>query len=425
MNMNPHLQRALLLHEQGRYQMAEEELRQSLAQEPHDAYAHALLALCLKEREKFKEATAEAQQAIHLAPDFAFCHYALAVIWLARNFEADALNSINEAIRLDATDPDYFALLAALQYQESRWMAALKAAEQGLQFDAEHIGCNNLRAMSLIKLGRREEAGATIDSTLSRNPDNAVTHANQGWAYLEQNNPEKALYHFKESLRLDPENEWAREGIVTALKAKHFIYSLMLRYFLWMAKLPPQVQMGIIVGGWFGNRLLSNLGKGVPALAPYILPIQLLYLAFAIMTWTANPLFNLLLRMNKFGCLVLSREEIVSTNWIGGCLLFGVLAIGASFVVDSELLLLLGIASGLLILPLSGASSCHQGWPRNMMFLYNAILALVGIAAAYLNTRPEGEVSEGLAGGLITGFMLGVFLSGWVVNGLMFVRVRR
>jgi tetratricopeptide (TPR) repeat protein len=425
MSLNPHLQRALLLHEQGRYELAEEQLRQSLAQEPHDAYAHALLALCLKERELFKDATAEAQQAIHLAPDFAFAHYALAVVWMARNFQADALNAINEAIRLDATDPDYFALLSALQYQESRWMAALKAAEQGLQFDAEHIGCNNLRAMALVKLGRREEAGATIDSTLSRNPDNAITHANQGWAYLDESNPEKALYHFKESLRLDPENEWAREGIVTALKAKHFIYSLMLRYFLWMAKLPPQMQIGIVVGGMIGNNLLGGLARSNPGLAPYILPIRLLYLAFAIMTWTANPLFNLLLRLNKFGRLVLSREEIVSTNWIGGCLLFGVLAIGTSFAVGSELLLLLGIASGLLILPLSGAFSCPKGWPRNMMFLYNAILALVGIAAAYLNTRPKGEVSEGFAGGLITLFILGVFLSGWVVNGLMFVRVRR
>ena len=224
MSLNPFLQRARLLYEQGRYPLAEEQLRQSLAQEPHDAYAHALLSLCLKHQERFKEATAEAQQAIHLAPDFAFAHYALASIWHVRNFETDALNAINEAIRLDATDPDYFALLAVLHYQESRWMAALKAAEQGLQFDAEHIGCNNLRAMALVKLGRREEAGATIDSTLARNPENSVTHANQGWAYLEQNNPEKALYHFKESLRLDPDNEWAREGTVTALKAKYFIF---------------------------------------------------------------------------------------------------------------------------------------------------------------------------------------------------------
>ncbi len=212
--MNPNLERALLLFQQSRHELAENELRQALASEPDDAYAHALLALCLSEREKFDEATSEARQAIQLAPDFPFAHYAHAHVLYDRNRYPEALAAIQEAIRLDSTDADYFSLLASIHFHERRWSGALQAAEQGLQFDPEHIGCTNLRAMAMVKLGRKAEAGATIDAALAKNPDNAITHANQGWTLLEKGEPKKALEHFRESLRLDPTNEWARHGIV-------------------------------------------------------------------------------------------------------------------------------------------------------------------------------------------------------------------
>src|SRR5579871_5018208 len=228
--MNPNLQRGLLLYQQSRYEMAENELRQALALDPRDAYAHALLGLCLSHRELFKEATEEAQQAIHLSPDFPFAHYALASIMRDRNRNEEALTAISEALRLDAADPGYFALLSAIQFSERRWPAALDAAERGLRLDSEHTGCTNLRAMALVKLGRKSEAGLTIDAALARNPDNSLTHANQGWTFLEKGDPKKALEHFREALRLDPENAWARHGIIEALKARNFVYAVMLKY---------------------------------------------------------------------------------------------------------------------------------------------------------------------------------------------------
>lgn len=63
--MHPHLQRALMLLEQSRCEMAEEELRASLSQHPDDAMAHAILAVCLAELEKFAEASQEAGLALH------------------------------------------------------------------------------------------------------------------------------------------------------------------------------------------------------------------------------------------------------------------------------------------------------------------------------------------------------------------------
>ena len=68
----------------------------------------------------------------------------------------------------------------------------------------------------------------------ARDPDDAFSHANQGWTLLEQGNRKKAMEHFRESLRLDPTNGWAQAGLVEAIKAGNPVYAVMLKYFLWI-----------------------------------------------------------------------------------------------------------------------------------------------------------------------------------------------
>lgn len=430
--MNPHLERGLLLFQQSRHELAEAELRQALADEPQEAYAHALLALCLAEREKFADATAEAQQAIHFAPDLPFAHYALARVLCDRNRYAEARAAIEEAIRLDASDADHFSLLAGIHFQERRWPDALQAAEQGLELDAEHVGCTNLRAMALVKLGRKAEAGATIDAALAKAPENALTHANQGWTLLERGDPKKALEHFREALRLDPENEWARAGIVEALKARNIIYAAMLKYFLWMSKLSSRAQWGIILGGYFGSRLLGSMAQSNPDLAPWVLPLRILYITFAVLTWTAYPLFNLMLRLNRFGRLALTPAQNVEANWVGALFFLALLSLAGCVAMGFGSPWLMSLAVfGLLLLPLSGYFRCSAGWPRNTMLAVVVVLLLIGGAAiafiwqAYLGDAQYMKATAKRAFGFLSLFGVGVLLSTFLANILAQQRPRR
>ena len=430
--MNPNLERGLLLYQQSRHEMAESEFRQALAADPHDAYAHALLGLCLAEREQFNEATAEARQAIHLAPDSAFAHYAHARVLYDRNHYREALSAIQEAIGLDSTDADYFSLLAAIHFDEKRWPDTLEAAEQGLQLDPEHVGCTNLRAMAMVKLGRRAEAGATIDAALAKAPENAMTHANQGWTYLEKGEPKKALEHFREALRLDPENDWARSGIVEALKARNIIYAVMLKYFLFMSKLSSGAQWGIILGGYFGSRILGGLAKSNPDLAPWVLPLRILYIAFVVLTWTAYPMFNLMLRLNRFGRLALTREQTIETNWIGAVFLLAMISLGGCLVLGFGSPWLMSLAVfGLLLLPLSGLFRCAVGWPRNVMLAVVIGLTLLGLTAiamlwqAQLGGDSYVKAKAESAFGLLGLFGVGILFSTVGANLLASQRPRR
>jgi tetratricopeptide (TPR) repeat protein len=416
--MNPHLERALLLYQQSRHEMAEGELRQVLTGDPGNAYAHALLGLCLAHREKYQEATNEVQTAIHHAPDFSFAHYAHAQVLFSRNRFSEALPAINEAIRLDPADAGYHCLLANIHLNESRWREALNAAEQGLQFDPEHVGCTNLRAMAMVKLGDKRGAGRTIDSALAKNPDDSLTHANQGWTLLEQGNPKKAAEHFREALRLDPQNDWARQGIIEALKARNFIYAVMLKYFLWMAKFSRRGQWGILLAGYFGNRALAAIAQSNPDLAPWILPLRILYIAFALMTWLAYPLFNLLLRLNKFGRLVLSREQTIATNWFGLCLLLALIGLGGcAFKGFDSAWFIMAVVFGLLLLPVSAVFKCAAGWPRNLMAALTICMALLGLASLGQFFTRTGSFET--AKDLLMTFGVCVAVSTWLGNFLI------
>jgi tetratricopeptide (TPR) repeat protein len=229
--MDPHIERAQVLIEQGRYELAEEQIRQALVHTPNDSHAHGMLAYCLCQRQQLKEALAEARMAVHLGPDQSHAHYIHAHVLDRMDNLKEAEASVRQAIAINPTEAAYHGKLAGLKLQQRQWQEALEASEAGLEHDAEHVLCNNLRAQALVKLGRRAEAGLTMDAVLARDPDNAYTHANQGWAMLERGDHRKAMEHFREALRLEPTMEWARAGIVEALKARNVVYRVMLKYF--------------------------------------------------------------------------------------------------------------------------------------------------------------------------------------------------
>jgi tetratricopeptide (TPR) repeat protein len=427
--MNPNVQRGLLLYEQARWDQAAVEFQHAVLADPHDAHTRALLGLALAEQERYDEAEAEISEALQLDPALPFVHYARAFVLHRRVDYKAALAAVNEAIQLDPENADFRALQAQIFLDLRKWSEALTAAEQGLALHPEHISCTNLRAIALVQLGRRSEAGQTIDAALSRNPENSVTHANQGWALLHSGKTEQALDHFREALRLDPDNEWARQGTVEALKARYFIYSLLLKYFLWMGRLQGRVQWTLILGAYFGMRLLRTMKEANPNLAPFILPIQILYVTFVFLTWTAQPLFTLLLRLNRYGRMVLSQEEIVASNWIGSFV--GIAALlGIVSLALSNSLWVFGLMIAACVIPLAAVFRCSEGWPRLAMAAYTAALLFVGLSAAfvpyagYLGILNRTQMFS-LIPTLMGTFLIGIILSGWVANILIMQRVRK
>lgn len=331
--MNPHLIRAQLLIEQERYELAEHELRQLLIEDSSSTPGHALLAHCLKERKQFDQAVSEAELAIVSDPDASIGHHVLAGILLDRNRLPEARRSISEAIRLDPGDASHFAVLAQIEVRANRWDDCLTAALKGLEQDPDNIHCINLRSIALTSLGRREEAAESVHSALQRNPDDPVTHANEGWRLLHVRQPEQAMQHFQEALRLDPTSQFAQAGIVEAMKSRHFLYRWLFSFLLWMNRFTPKVQLMLVLGLMFGQRILVATVNSVPALEPLTPVIVIGYVTFVWMTWSGSALFDLVLLTSRFGRLALSAEKKLQAWLVGGCI-FATLATFVLFAVQ-------------------------------------------------------------------------------------------
>lgn len=375
--MNSNLQRATILYQQSRYDLAEPLLRQVLVEEPTNAEAHAILSLCLDELKRYDEATGEAQQAIAHAPNDSLGHYALACVLESRNRLKEARLAISDAIRLTPYSPGYFARLGSIEANAQLWPACLAAAENGLAIDPEDVQCLNLRAMALTRLGRKEEAGETIKESLRNHPDSGFTHANEGWRLLHLGQPREAMVHFGEALRLEPNSEWARRGVIESMKARNFFYRWLLMFVLWLNSFSPRVQLILVLGLVFGQGLLRAAAEAIPGFGLVSPIVALCYVFFVWLMWVSSTLFNLILMTDRFGRLVLNRDEKTEALLAGSCVLltgifltlvFTVATVSPSIFINAFIgsLMFLGV-----VIPLR-AAFLNQGLRRKAFFAWTA-----------------------------------------------------
>lgn len=375
--MSANQERAWAALGRDRHDLAEREFRLVLSENPDDARSHAGLALSLCHQQKFDEAEREAKLAVGLAPGFDFSHYVHGVVLRERNRFKEALAAVEEAIRLDPEDANNRCLLASIHGQQQRWTECLASADAGLAIDAEHDGCANLRALALTQLGRKDEASATIAGALQRSPENSMTHANQGWALLHRNDPKPALEHFREALRLDPTNDFAREGLLNALKAQNVIFRGLLAYFLFMSRQRATMQWVFIIVVIFGRSYLTNLARQHPEWGVVLYPLLALLAAAIYSTWLAHPLMNLVMRFHPQGRHALTRDQHLQANLIGACLLLAaglfVLELAFSFIhLPSFMILLLSI-------PLTSIHDATAGWPRRISVIVSVAFGAIAL----------------------------------------------
>ncbi|MBX9788514.1 MAG: tetratricopeptide repeat protein [Pirellulales bacterium] len=416
----PHFQRGAILLQQHRHDLAEQEFRQALVDDPHSELAHAMLALCLRQLDRSAEGVEEARAAIGLDPELALGHFALALNLLDQKQRPAALAASREAVRLDPHDADHHSVEALVHLSGDNYQESLAAAERGLACDPKHTRCQNLRALALRQLGRADEALAASEEVLAESPENSLAHTVRAWAFLEQGNVPQALVHFSEALRLDPNDEFARQGMIEALKSRYRVYRWFFAFRLWMARLGSRLQWVFIIGLLVFMRVASAAGRANPALKRPAQIVVGLYLLFVFFSWTGEPLSDFLLRLNRFGRQALNRYETWTANAVGGCLL---LAIASALVgCVSATLRYPGLAGGVvfltLIIPVAGMFSRRSGWPQWTMGGVTTLIALLACASLGLSLLfiAGGEQEAGDGAALIAGLIavIGSAASTWI-----------
>jgi len=334
------LRRASMLLEQRRYSAAQAELRKVLADYPEHTYAHALLSLALAQDERvgdaarspehmeqLVDATRHAELAIASDPNDSLGFYALAFARHQRRDFPASIQAGRTAIALDPYDADSYAIVSSSMLQSRQYADALEIAEQGLKVDPEHGSCTNLRSLSLERLGRGGDAIDAANAQLKRNPGDAGAHAAVAYAHLNRGEYKQAQVSFREALRLDPTNEFARMGMIEAINSGNFLYRTLHRYFVWIGRLDQRMAFGLMIGFYLLINNIDRIAEAAPFIQPYTQAIILAYIVFALSTWIASPLMNTALRLHPFGRHLLNGKERLTSNLIAGLLTIGLLCL--------------------------------------------------------------------------------------------------
>ena len=368
---------ASLMIDQRNYLQAMALLRQALALHPDHGEALYFMAFCQLQSDRDSgRALATVNLALAAEPHNSRYHSLKAAILCARNDYSGALSSANDAIAVDPAEKYGYIEKGRTLVAMQRWKDAEVALHEALALDAEDATAGNLLTVALQYQNRSDETEQRIHRSLSRDPHDSYAHANAGWSALRKGDLQQAEFHFREALRIEPENEHARRGVIETFKARSPIYRIYLKYCFTMGRLQPRHQIFVIVGLMLAYRLSRRVFTG--SMQPVGTIIGAAYLLFVLWSWVAHGVGNLLLLFNSFARRALRRNEKIEGVLVGGNVMLGLPVY------------LIGLAAGL------------QGiYPHGFLMIASAF----PFSATFTNDRKAGKWFYGISGAYI-----------WVMN---------
>jgi tetratricopeptide (TPR) repeat protein len=395
--MGKHFDRAEVLFGQGRYELAEKELRAEIAENPKSADAHALLSMCLgnqkkqsnnlinsiqsiaQQRKKSNEELESIEYALSLEPNNDWYHCVLAMYWYRRvNFDR-AKKQIEVAISLNPNSPNYFFVLACILFDSgnlkyngmsatSRGFTELFKSyliryylkpvfiplKRSLTLDPNYISSLNLLTEVLVITGKYEQALEGSQTALFLAPNNAKSQDLHGKILSECGKYGEAIEYFQAALKIDPNYTQAKNNLLEAMRSHYY----------WIY---PWISINSSRGKWVFVSLIPSMVILLPLIRYIItgsvniktpwenLGFVMLFFVMVI-SFTAQWIFNyFLIKEKKAIFLLTDRDAIISNYALSGAIAILLWMYTCLLPMDSEFrslaMNIVGITGGILVPP--------------------------------------------------------------------------
>ncbi len=395
------LQHGLLLQDQGRIEEAESCFRSVLSREPENDFVYGRLAMCqLSQEGRKREALESIDEAIRIRPDEAFYHSVRSLILTDLHRGKEALAAAEQAVVINPEEAFSFAAKANAYCELHRWADAEEWSRKALAIDSDHVMAANILTHTLRLQGKADENKQAIDQLLAADPENSLAHVNAGWTALQRYDTRKAEEHFLESLRLDPDSDIAREGLLESFKARSWFYRAYLSYCFLMQRFTGGKQWALILGIFFAYQILKRYLSTISPVAAGVLVF--LWLAFVMWIWLAPGIGNFLVFLDSSARLALQKGERRQGIAVGGGLLLGVMSLLAGWVWQSNAATVLGAGLMLSTVPASLTFDNPSSKGRKFFgmitgYFYIVIPVSVGIEIMNASNSGLSEISLLLA----------------------------
>ncbi len=209
----------VVLRRSGRPGEAEEYLKRAVSVAPDNASAWQELGLTYQALGKPPDAVAAFEKAIALDPDMPEARSNLGIIWFAAGERARAESAFREAIRIQPDYADARGNLGNLVAQAGNFAEARYQFEIALRLRPDDATTRYNYAMALGRARLFDEARRELEASLRTDPAFADAQQLLGDLLLAEGQPQTALPHFREAVRLRPESGRALLGLGSALVA--------------------------------------------------------------------------------------------------------------------------------------------------------------------------------------------------------------
>jgi tetratricopeptide (TPR) repeat protein len=192
---------------------AERVFRRILAEFPDSAVGNAMLAMALADQGRGRDALFSADFSIARDPNLALGHAARACALEAMGLAWEAEMEGRQAVALAPTDPNRHSDLAGIVGRAGRYQEAFDITSKALSLNPQHLPSLHCRALSLVSLGRTDDAERVLASALLEDLDLAQLRASVGFALETAGDLPGAAVQYREALRLDTSIALARDGL--------------------------------------------------------------------------------------------------------------------------------------------------------------------------------------------------------------------
>ena len=211
--------------------------RDTLAKNPASWMAHQNLAVVFLNSGRLGEAETQYRAALKLKPDNAEALNDFGVVLFDEGKTDEAIGSFQAALRLQTNFMEALGNLGDVLAGQKRFAEAVRYYEAALQLKGSETERRESRikyndslmqktrigyGVTLMEMGRLEEAIGQFHEVLLHHPENPEAHFNLGNAFAAQGRDEEAMAEYTAALRFGPKNAEAhnRMGLLLARQGR-------------------------------------------------------------------------------------------------------------------------------------------------------------------------------------------------------------
>jgi len=183
------------------------------------------------------------QQAIAIKPQSSEIHIKIGQIYFRQEEYEKAIESFKTGLQYEPSNNDARNYLGYIYEQKGEEEKAALEYETVLKYDPNDLYALNHLGLMYIKLGKLDQAEVLLRRALeidadSSSPNNKDVHNYLGLIYEERGNIWQAITEYRESIRLNPDEIWARQHLGSLFEDHGRYYEAQLIY-LELLKIDP------------------------------------------------------------------------------------------------------------------------------------------------------------------------------------------